>query len=462
MFFAVTVIGCKKFVNIPPPTTQIVTENVFTNSSAATAAMTSIYSQMENAADPYSIALDNGLLADELTNYSTDIPLSEFYENAMLAKDIGNPWEDAYSYIYQANAVINGLNTYSGIPASVSSQLIGEAEFTRAFWYFYLTESYGPVPLAISTNYTINSILGRSSQSSVYQQIIADLKDAENKLSVNYVDETDTVLTNDRVRPNRWTAAALLARAYLYTASFDSAEQQASLVINNSSLYGLCSSLDSVFLQNSREAIWQIPPPQPSSAASTTDGNGFILTSAPQTGGTSNVATISPQLLGTFENNDNRVQDWIGVFTTSNMNYYFPYKYKVNQLNATGTATEYTMVLRLAEQILIRAEARVQQGDLSDAILDLNLIRNRAGLAAYSGPTSKDSILSSILHERQVELFTEWGNRWFDLKRTNMINSVMSIVTPAKGGTWNTAGALFPVPLSEMSADPNLGQNPGY
>jgi hypothetical protein len=122
------------------------------------------------------------------------------------------------------------------------------------------------------------------------------------------------------------------------------------------------------------------------------------------------------------------------------------------------------MVLRLAEQYLIRAEAEANQGDSTDAMNDLNKIRNRAGLANYS-LLNNGPLLIAILHERQVELFTEWGNRWFDLIRTGAINAVLGSpgnVCQAKGGVWVSTSELFPIPQSEILDDPNLHQNPGY
>jgi hypothetical protein len=91
----------------------------------------------------------------------------------------------------------------------------------------------------------------------------------------------------------------------------------------------------------------------------------------------------------------------------------------------------------------------------------LNVIRARASLPAAT-IASKDATLSAIAHERQVELFTEWGHRWFDLKRTGKIDAVMSVVTPQKGGTWNTNKQLVPLPSSEILINHNLAQNPGY
>jgi hypothetical protein len=212
---------------------------------------------------------------------------------------------------------------------------------------------------------------------------------------------------------------------------------------------------------NSSEAIWQLPPVEPTSNYATPDGNAFILIAAPSNS-TTNCATISPQLLSTFEANDQRKTDWIGAFIAANDTFYFPYKYKVYSGSAPQ---EYTMVLRLAEQYLIRAEAEANLSDLMDATADLNIIRSRAGLPniADSIASSQSSLLAAILHERQVELFTEWGHRWFDLIRTGNVNTVMSVVTPLKGGgAWNANDALYPLPFTEINSDPNLIQNPGY
>jgi hypothetical protein len=121
----------------------------------------------------------------------------------------------------------------------------------------------------------------------------------------------------------------------------------------------------------------------------------------------------------------------------------------------------------LAEQYLIRAEAEANgaPGGVSQAVIDLNTIRKRAGLGGYIGSQVTDSVLTAIYHERQVELFTEWGNRWFDLKRTGLVNAVMGSpgnVCQQKGGNWNPDWQLYPIALSELQADPNLKQNSGY
>lgn len=454
--------NCKKFVEIHPPTNLLVTANTFDNDVSATAALLAIYTQMQGL-ESYFMSSNIGLLSDELTNYSLATQLIQFYTNSLNAGTNSGPWQNAYNYIYQANAVVNGLNTYPGTSQSVRQQLLGEAKFIRAFWLFYLTNLYGDIPLVTSVDYSINSKISRSSTNNIYRQIIDDLKDAKSLLNKNYIDASDTVVTLERVRPTYWAATALLARTYLYTNKWDSAEAEATSVINNSALYNLSSDLNSVFLANSSEAIWQIQTPLPSSNLATGDGQNYILVSSPGNSIT-NCTTISPFLMNDFEAGDNRKTNWIGSFTSDSiLYYYFPYKYKVyNQ--SSGPATEYTMVLRLAEQYLIRAEARAQENKLMDAAIDLNVIRNRAGLPNTIAVTQSD-FLTAILHERKVELFTEWGHRWFDMIRTRNANSVMGSplnVCQSKGGIWSSNWQLFPIPQSERSIDQNLSQNVGY
>ena len=115
------------------------------------------------------------------------------------------------------------------------------------------------------------------------------------------------------------------------------------------------------------------------------------------------------------------------------------------------------MVFRLGEQYLIHAEAAAELGNLGTALSDLNTVRARAGLGASTAATQAD-LLTAIMHERQVELFTEWGNRWFDLNRTGTAGTVLN----AEKGGFQPYMALYPVPFSQIQVNILLSQNPGY
>lgn len=455
-------IGCKKFVQVDPPVTGVPGTTVFSNNTSAAAVLTGIYDQMhsssQNLADGnYSISNLCGLSADELTNYSSDITSSTFYTNSLSASNFAYFWPEIYQEIYVANAAISGLSSSPKLSPSLKQQLMGEAKFMRAFLHFYAVNLFGDVPLITTTDYRINNVTGRSPKAQVYQQIIADLKDAQNILSDNYLDASN-IITANRIRPNKGAANALLARVYLYTAVWDSAEKQATSVIN-SGMYSLLanSNLNNVFLKNSSEAIWQLQSFFP--GFNTFDAYFFVLTSKPGTGRFN--TALSSYLLNSFEPSDSRMSNWIGTFNSGGQTYYYPCKYKVGTYNVGSPVTEYLMVLRLAEVYLIRAEARAQQGNISGAQADLNAIRNRAGLVNTVANTKSD-LLNAIYHERQVELFTEWGHRWFDLKRTGTVDAIMSVVTPQKGGAWSPSWALFPIPQSDILINARLTQNPAY
>ncbi len=145
--------------------------------------------------------------------------------------------------IYQANFVLEGVASSNTLSSTTKNQLTGEAKFVRAFCYFYLINLFSDVPLLTTTAWETNSVMPRTSKSKVYEQIITDLKEAKDLLAEDY-----GVSNNERIRPNKSTAAALLARVYLYTGNYADAEQQSSFVINNTSLYSLTDVKD-VFLQ---------------------------------------------------------------------------------------------------------------------------------------------------------------------------------------------------------------------
>jgi hypothetical protein len=463
--------SCKKAVDVSPPTTGLVSSTVYSTNETAAAVLTGLYANIMNGYDfaegSTSITFCTGAGSDELIDYykSADLlPLLQFYQNDLTSTQ-NYFWLQLYQNIYITNAAIAGVSSSTAITAPMKSQLIGEAKFMRAFLFFYATNLYGAVPLPTTTNYLTNNVLARTPQNGIYQQIIEDLKDAEGLLSDGYLTAGGSS-TTERVRPNKGAAEALLARVYLYIGDWANAKTQAALVISNSAQYTL-TALNGVFLANSSEAVWQLEPVY-SGNDDVFDAQNFILNIFPP--GIISIwpVALSSNLLNSFEPGDQRYTNWVGSYINSGTTYYYAWKYKAGYFgdpNHYPPYPEYLMVLRLAEQYLIRAEAEANNNDPSDAVADLNIIRNRAGLANYLGATDKASLLTAIYHEDQIEFFCEWGHRWFDLIRTGRINSVLGApgnVCQEKGGTWNPNSALLPIPETEISINHNLTQNPGY
>ncbi len=451
----IMVVSCKKFVDVAPPSNLILQNLVFSNDKTAISAVTGLYSKM--AITNLSICNGGlsvycGLSSDELSNTAANPNYDPFLSNTVTPDNsIINTsfWSGAYRNIYQANAILEGLQQSVSITLPVKNQLTGEAKLVRALNFFYLVNLFGDVPMTLTTNYEINAVMPRTSEIQIYEQIISDLKDAEQLMDEAYQ-------SNLRARPNKWAATALLSRVYLYLGNWAKAESESTSVIN-SSLYAFETDLSKTFLNSSKEAIWELTR----ETQNTAEGALFIPASATARP----TFTLSPSMLNQFEYGDLRRSSWIRSVTVGMQTYNYPYKYKIR----TGSiVTEDLIILRISEQYLIRAEARAQQDERNEAILDLNRIRSRSRAlptAAVPNPVpdlpgtlSKSDILIAVAKERQTELFSEWGHRWFDLKRTGQLDAVL---TGLKNG-WQSHAALYPIPRLETQYNVFLTQNTGY
>lgn len=451
-----TLIGCDSFLDIAPPKTELASATVFTNNSTANAAITSIYARMSTVnGTPFSnLPWLTGLSADEFTNYATNLNVVAFYSNSLTPV---NPnmatyfWTPYYNIIYQVNSIMEGLEKSSGVSDEVKKQIKGEALFVRAFYHFYLTNLFGDIPIITSTDYKANATLSRALQVDVYRQIVTDLTDAKALLNPLYIGADALTESTDRVRPNLATAQSLLARVYLYTNQYEKAEAESTQVITNQ-LYSLPNNLSTIFLKGSIEAIWQT---QPVPNMTTTFADKFVLTGNPSTGLNRSI-TLSPSLLSLFETDDLRVSQYMGTRTYQGSTIRFVRKHKVTSANSS----EENMIMRLSEQYLIRAEARIQLQMIEEGIEDLNTLRRRANVEEYDYQTVSEPLLL-VEQERQRELFAE-GHRWFDLRRTNRIDLVMATIAPTKGGVWSEHSTLYPIPETERTNNAQLSQNKNY
>lgn len=440
--------SCDSFVDVELPGSQMSGVAVFQDYATANAALADIYSKIRDrgflTGNGSGLSSQLGCYTDELVPYGA--PSNShfiFYTNTVLptTPDIADYWNAAYNQIYAANAIIEGVNLSTGLTNAQCNQLYGEALFIRALSHWYLVSLYGDVPYITNTDYRANSIVTRIKQQKVYGLIIKDLLESEQKLGTNSTSQ-------QRIRPDKSTIKALLARTYLYTGEYAEAANEASAILNQTGTYHL-ENVSKVFLNNSSETIWQLQSAD--TGQNTQEALHFIFESGPPP-----AVALSNDLVQSFSEDDLRLSNWISLVTDGASVWYHTFKYK--QQDYTPVSVEYSIVFRLAEQYLIRAEARALQGDLIGAKEDLNQIRYRAGLQ-NSTAESKEEILEAILTERKWELFTEHGHRFFDLKRFGKLDSQLSVT---KSG-WKAAAALFPIPQSELSANPNLKpQNPGY
>jgi hypothetical protein len=437
--------SCKKFVSADVPPSLVESAIVFRDDQTAETALLGLYSQMNQlhlSITNGGLTLYTGLSSDEIYTTSGTTAAAAFWNNALLADNSTvnfNFWTTAYKLIYQANSILEGVEKSATLSTTIRKRLSGEAFFLRAFVYFNMVNLFGEVPLVTTTDYRANAVLPRTPIAIVYDQIEADLITAK-----ELFDGLAEPASKGRV--GKWAIASLLARVYLYLGEWSNAELYSTSIINAGS-HSLVNNLNTIFPGSSTEVIWQLLRDN----VNTADGAAFIPSSS-----TARPAyAITEQLYNSFEAGDLRKTAWISSNLVSGIRYYYVYKYKVR---SNSVVTEYNCILRLAEQYLIRAEARAHQNNIAGANADLNLIRKRAGLLDVSIATSGE-LLIHIEQERRAELFAEWGHRWFDLKRWGRVSDVLSV---AKGVNWSATDALYPIPQQSLESNPFLVQNPGY
>jgi hypothetical protein len=449
-----TLVSCKKLIEIPAnPPTQITRQEQFADSASTMSAVAGVYSYTSSGGIPYSdanLTITTSLSAHEINGGYGDQAQLNSYTLTPLNGEVTSLWSSNYQAMYQVNDVLNGITNNTKLSASFVKQVTGEMEVVRAFYYFNMVNLFGGMPLVTSTDYVANAQLPRASASAVYVQILADLTDAVKKLPAAYP-------SSGHIRPNLYTALALLAKVHLYQGQWLAAYHEADSVITQGG-FSLETNLNNVFLDGSQEAIWQVPIE--SSYSGSAEASNFL----PYSSGQTPTFVVTDSLLNQFEPGDQRLANWLGtsivpVSSTQNDTLYYPAKYKDQQ--PTNPATDY-MMLRLGEMYLIRAEAAAELNNLSGAVADVNVIRVRAGLAAVN-PTTQTSVLAAVRKERRTELCFEWGNRWFDLNRTisdtkyPMSGNITKVLTG-----WQAYDALYPIPQTQIQLNSHLIQNPGY
>ncbi|SHN31939.1 RagB/SusD family nutrient uptake outer membrane protein [Chitinophaga sp. CF418] len=434
--------SCEKFVDIDKAPNQLPAADAFKEDGTATAAVLAMYSYYNTTGSLPYYTFAGGVEADDIQyTYTSSTPAMNELQQSTVNPNNGTVtsylWIYPYGVIRQANLAIEGLKASTTLTSSVQAQLLGEAYFFRAFNYFYLVNYFGAVPLVLSSDVMETGNMPRTGTDSVWAQIISDLKAAEASLPAAY---TGTL----RTRINKYAASALLARAYLYREDWENAITYSTEVIA-AGTYSLPVP-DSAFVNISNEVILQY---------GTTNGYSFLGNNY-RTSSSAGIPGfyLYPATANAFESGDKRRTAWVDSVISGTTTIYRINKYKL----PTATAgNEYNVILRLAEQYLIRAEANAQLKNLDAAAADLNAVRTRAGLSNTTAAT-QDALLAAIAKERKLELFGEFAHRWFDLKRTGKVNEVIGAIK----SSWVSTAALLPIPNTEIAKNKALKQNDGY
>jgi starch-binding outer membrane protein, SusD/RagB family len=339
-------------------------------------------------------------------------------------------WASSYNVISRANYLLEAIGNVQGLTSEQQTRYRGEALFIRSLTYFDLVRHFGGVPLVLEPSRGVGpaSLVARATAQEVYTRIIQDLEEAA------------PLLPNSRVqgRATRQAANALLARVYLETGQNALARDRATAVIN-SGLYTLVPNFRTIWTQkHSPESIFELH-----FTVNTSNSLAFWYFPAPLGGrwGWSPTA----ELHNSFAAGDVRRDASIGVAGTQR------YGFKYHRI---ANGDDNVVILRLAEMYLTRAEANARLGaDPATVRADINVIRQRAGVAALDASVNTQAqLMNAILQERRWEFAFE-GHRFFDLRRHGVAAERLAI--PANR-------LLFPIPQAEIDVNDQLVQNPGY
>jgi hypothetical protein len=312
-----------------------------------------------------------------------------------------------------------------------------------------------PLRLTPTTNITDGAInpIARSSEADVNTAIRADLDYAAKNI-------TSVVLSgSSKARLSQAAVLGLRARFELrqrdYAAAASFAQQALTAAGNTVSLE---AQYGTIFSQKySQESLWELD-------FNPTDQSQLAFFWYPSARGGRGEVAVATSLAAAHTANDARRPVNVVLTAEANTTYAANTTRKYFRISSQDDNFQ---VIRLGEVILTLAEAQAQLGNLTSAVTQLNRIRTRAGLAAYAlttttaDPTGQTGLLAQILTDRRLELANE-GIRWFDLRRTNTVQTVLTTTT-------QTFRNLWPIPQREILNSVPVGQsaslvsqNPGY
>lgn len=447
-------VSCEKLIETEP-VGIINTDKAYDNEKNIEASINGIYYKLQQTGTLYNSNYYTiyAALSDEAKVLTPAVNSIQFSTNEISVANmaLSNLWNNAYDVIYQCNSLIENVTPKTNLIIAKKNQFLGEAKFLRAYSYFMLVQYFGDVPLSISSDYRINNTLSRSPVAVINDFITTELEEAELLLPDGF-----SVYGGLRTRITKQAAQALNARQYLYRKNWNKAIEKSSLLIGNT-LFSLPGNFDDVLKSNSPESIFELWFSSQSAGTYNYTAQSFVPnTSLP------NPATPgylpSDKLINAFETNpvtsmpDKRKFAFIRFQAIPAPGYNYLFKYRDRTTN-----TDQPKFFRLAEQYLIRAEARAQL-NLAGAVDDIDAIRFRAGLTKTVAANSSE-LLEAVAQERFVELCFE-GHRWPDLIRTGKADAVLGTYKPT---TWQPTDKLLPIPATELGRNPNLNpQNPGY
>ncbi len=469
--------ACDKFLELEPESQSIAVTNTnadsifFKSASEVEAALAGAYADFKNEYYQLDYFVNGDAQADD-AYAGGDNPANfqiDDYKLDATNSNVSRDWRYLYSTIGKCNAVINnvGAVTDPALSAGRKEEILGEAAFIRAFMYFQAVQLWGDVPLQLKEVKTISAanlaeiypqiFPARAAQAEVYAQIIADLETALPRVRTT---------APHKGYATKGAVNAVLAKVYATQEPHDWAKvkQYCDAVIGGG--YSLLTDYDQLWNnanENSAESIFEI-----NYNGGSSDGNWGTKIFRGLDWKKFNLP--SNDLVAAFDaEGDMKRKNASIVFLDVSGKWSDPhwpqthYPFINKWHNFQEGSNQNYIFIRLADILLLKAEALNELGDQPGAMTLVNQIRARVNLPASTAAAPADVRLA-IAHERRLELAFE-GHRWYDLKRTGRAIEVMNNVDDGSGNkpyhlTQNRL--VWPIPQAELDKNAKLTQNPGY
>jgi hypothetical protein len=353
-------------------------------------------------------------------------------------------WSRAYAVIASSNIIINiDLSKIDGDTDEIR-HIQGQALLLRGLAHFDLLRQYGQqyagggaLGVPYVTQYKGEDLIpARNTVTETVSMIYEDFDDAYNMMN--------GAISSDKQYPSKFAAKALESRLALYMGEWSKAEAAAKVVLDSGE-YSIASSTDYVDTfknDNASNSIFEL-------AFSDVDNVGINGLGYIYRGNNYGDIEVLPHVKSVYD-------------TVADIRYGI-FGYEGKKLRNMGKYPELqgfdnVSVIRIEEVLLNYSEALLEQGKNAEALSELNKLVAERGIPPYSGTLTKDQILV----ERQRELIFE-GFRFFDLTRAEKgIPFVDPLQNINKAIPANDNRFALPIPLSEMDANSNMVQNPGY
>jgi len=471
-----TITSCSDFLDLEPISNTIAVEDpagdsiIYQTADEAEAALTGVYDDFRNEYFELDYYVNGDAQSDD-AYAGADNPMNfqiDDYNIDALNKNVSRDWAYLYGTIGRANLVINNvmLCPDPSLTEARKKEMLGESSFIRAFMYFQAVQLWGDAPLQLTEVTTLSADLlpeiypllfpSRAPMDSVYMQIVKDLETA-----VSYC----RVSTPHKGYATIGAANAMLAKVYatMQPRDYNKVAQYCDAVINGP--YQLLDNYDDLWnntAENTVESIFEI-----NYEGTETNANWGVNMFRGFDWKKFNIP--SNDLVKAFDDEGDMIRKNASVIFE---NQGFPdphwpqdnYPF-INKWRIFGVSSPQNYIfLRLADFILLKAEALNELGDVNGAAELVNQVRSRVDLPNTTA-SSQEEMRLAIEKERRLELAFE-GHRWYDLKRTGraieVINNAVDETGQPLGYNLTPARLLWPIPQAELDINTSLTQNEGY